>query len=166
MIDLDKTVQNHFKVHKRASLLDVLIEFDQFLDDLIVYSYKIWFDGEVVDGPNLSRHWCEISLMYPYDAMPDPEGGQRLLARDCKVSYKEDHYMEPRTVESPDDYEPGTKKPRIDKIPVWIVTIKCPKKYLMVYDRTEADQEELQQGYQQGLDDANRQSGNETETNI
>ena len=120
----------------------------------------------MVDGPNLSRHWCEISLMYPYDAMPDPEGGQRLLARDCKVSYKEDHYMEPRKVESPDDYEPGTKKPRIDKIPVWIVTIKCPKKYLMVYDKTEADQEELQQGYQQGLDDANRQSGNETETNI
>ena len=40
MIDLDKTVQNHFKVHKRASLLDVLIEFDQFLDDLNVYSYK------------------------------------------------------------------------------------------------------------------------------
>ena len=153
MIDLDKTVQNHFKVHKRASLLDVLIEFDQFLDDLNVYSYKNWFDGE-------------ISLMYPYDAMPDPEGGQRLLARDCKVSYKEDHYMEPRKVESPDDYEPGTKKPRIDKIPVWIVTIKCPKKYLMVYDKTEADQEELQQGYQQGLDDANRQSGNETETNI
>ena len=34
---------------------------------------------------------------------------------------------------------------------------KCPKKYLMVYDRTEADQEELQQGYQQGLDDATRQ---------
>ncbi len=166
MIDLDKTVQNHFKVHKRASLLDVLIEFDQFLDDLNVYSYKNWFEGEVVDGPNLSRHWCEISLMYPYDMMPDPDGGQRLLARDCKVSYREDHYMEPRKVESPDDYEPGTKKPRIDKIPVWIVTIKCPKKYLMVYDKTEADQEELQQGYQQGLDDANRQSGNETETNI
>ena len=65
MIDLDKTVQNHFKVHKRASLLDVLIEFDQFLDDLNVYSYKNWFEGEVVDGPNLSRHWGEISLMYP-----------------------------------------------------------------------------------------------------
>jgi hypothetical protein len=36
----------------------------------------------------------------------------------------------------------------------------------MVYDRTEADQEELQQGYQQGLDDATRQSGTETDTNI
>ena len=154
MIDLDKTVQNHFKIHKRASLLDVLIEFDQFMDDLNLYTYKNWFEGEVVDGPNLSRHWCEISLMYPYDMMPDPEGGKRLLARDCKVSYKEDHYMEPRKVESP------------DKIPVWVVTIKCPKKYLMVYDRTEADQEELQQGYQQGLDDATRQSGNETDVNI
>ena len=74
---------------------------------LNVYSYKNWFDGEVVDGPHLTRYWCEISLMYPYDRMPDPAGGERLLARDCKVSYKQDHYMEPRRVESPDDYENG-----------------------------------------------------------
>ena len=86
MIDIKNTVDNHFKVHRNASLIDVLIEFDQFLDDLNVYSYKNWFEGEVIDGPHLSRYWCEISLMYPYEQMPDPEGGKRLLSRNCKVN--------------------------------------------------------------------------------
>jgi hypothetical protein len=166
MIDIKNTVDNHFKVHRNASLIDVLIEFDQFLDDLNVYSYKNWFEGEVIDGPHLSRYWCEISLMYPYEQMPDPEGGKRLLSRNCKVYYREDHYMEPRKVESPDDYEPGTKKPKIDKVPVWVVQIKVPKKYVLVYDSKEHDEEELEKGYQQGLDDATRQSGNETEQDI
>ena len=166
MIDANSTVNNHYKVHKSASLLDILIEFDQFLDDLNVYKYKNWFDGEVVDGPHLSRYWCEISLMYPYEKMPDPAGGERLLARDCKVSYREDHYMEPRRVESYDDYENGTRKPKTDKIPVWVVTIKVPKKYVLIYDRTDADEEELQKGYQPGLDDETRQTGNAGEENI
>jgi hypothetical protein len=104
--------------------------------------------------------------MYPYEKMPDPAGGERLLARDCKVSYREDHYMEPRRVESYDDYENGTRKPKTDKIPVWVVTIKVPKKYVLIYDRTDADEEELQKGYQQGLDDETRQTGNAGEENI
>jgi len=160
MINTTDTVDNHYKVHKNGSLLDVLIEFDQFLDDLDVYSYANWFDGEIIDGPNLSRHWCEITLMYPFDKMPDPAGGERLVNRRCKVYYKEDFYNEPRKVETPDDYESGTKKPKIDRIPVWTVKIKIPKKYVLIYDKTEADSEELQRGYQQGLDDETRQSGN------
>ena len=34
MINVNDTINNHFKVHKRASLLDILLEFDKFLDDL------------------------------------------------------------------------------------------------------------------------------------
>ena len=36
MINANDSVNNHFKVHRSASLLDVLIEFDKFLDDLNV----------------------------------------------------------------------------------------------------------------------------------
>ena len=98
--------------------------------------------------------------MYPYELMPDPAGGERLLGKKCKVYYKQDYYLEPREVKSADDYEAGTKKPKSDKIPVWVVKIKLPKKYVLTYDRTEADQEELAKGFQQGLDDETRQSGN------
>ena len=54
MINANDSVNNHFKVHRSASLLDVLIEFDKFLDDLNVYSYENWLDGEIVDGPHLT----------------------------------------------------------------------------------------------------------------
>lgn len=166
MININDTVQNHFKVHKSASLLDVLIEFDKFLDDLNVYSYENWLDGEIIDGPHLSRYWCEISMMFPYKKMPDPSGAERLLSRNCKVYYKEDKYNEPRKIESPDDFQPGTKKPKIDQIPIWVVKVKIPKKYVIIYDDTEADEEELQKGYQQGLSDETRQSGNQSEEDI
>ena len=92
MINANDSVNNHFKVHRSASLLDVLIEFDKFLDDLNVYSYENWLDGEIVDGPHLTRYWCEVSLMYPYEQMPDPAGGERLLGKKCKVYYKQDYY--------------------------------------------------------------------------
>ena len=108
MINANDSVNNHFKVHRSASLLDVLIEFDKFLDDLNIYSYDNWLEGEIVDGPHLSRYWCEVSLMYPYEMMPDPSGGERLLGKKCKVYYKEDYYLEPREDKTPDDYEQGT----------------------------------------------------------
>ena len=73
---------------------------------------------------------------------------------------------EPRTVKDHGDFQPGTKKPKIDEIPVWVVTIKVPKKYVTTYDRSEADDEELEKGYQQGLDDETRQSGDAGEEAI
>ena len=160
MINANDSVNNHFKVHRSASLLDVLIEFDKFLDDLNVYSYENWLDGEIVDG-----HQLDIgeALMFPWENDP---GGERLLGKKCKVYYKEDYYLEPREVKTPDDYEQGTRKPKADKIPVWVVKIKLPKKYVLTYDRTEADQEELAKGFQQGLDDETRQSGNAETTDI
>ena len=61
----------------------------------------------------------------------------------------------------------GALSRKADKIPVWVVKIKLPKKYVLTYDRTEADQEELAKGFQQGLDDETRQSGNaDAETDI
>jgi len=166
MININDTVHNHYQIHKNASLLDVLIEFDKFLDDLNVYSYENWMEGEIVDGPHLSRYWCEVSIMYPYKQMPNPMGAERLTDRKCKVSFREDHYNEPRRIKTPDDYEPGTKKPKIDEIPVWVVKIRVPKKYVMIYDKNELDQEEIVKGEQKGLNDETRQSGNASETDI
>ena len=105
-------------------------------------------------------------MMFPYKDMPDPAGAERLLSRNCKVYYKEDKYNEPRKIESPDDFQPGTKKPKIDEIPIWVVKVKIPKKYVIIYDDTEADEEELEKGYQQGLSDETRQSGNTSEEDI
>ena len=58
MIDANSTVDNHYKVHKSASLLDILIEFDQFLDDLNVYSYHIYFMHGPDPGAGIKYLFC------------------------------------------------------------------------------------------------------------
>ena len=72
MINVNDTINNHFKVHKRASLLDILLEFDKFLDDLNLYSYANWLDGEVIDGPELTRYWCTVKLTVSYTHLTLP----------------------------------------------------------------------------------------------
>lgn len=58
--------------------------------------------------------------------MPDPMGGKRLLDYDCKVTYKKDQLITPRKIVEPDDVRPGTKKGKLDTMPIWIVEITMP----------------------------------------
>ena len=88
-------------------------------------------DGELISGPHISRHWVECSFMWPYKKMPDPAGGKRLLDYDCQVSYEKTSILKPRIIKKPDDFRTGTKKGKLDKIPVWHVNIKMPKKLLV-----------------------------------
>tara|TARA_Y100001970_G_scaffold293162_2_gene438250 strand:+ start:1474 stop:1983 length:510 start_codon:yes stop_codon:yes gene_type:complete len=161
-MEADNIVNNHYAIHKSTSLLDSLLEFEKALDEMGLYTYKNWNKGEIVEGPKISRYWIETTLMYPLKEMPDPTGGQRLLGYDCKVTYKKDSYNAPRRVKSYDDYQPGTKKPKVDEVPVWLVNIKMPKKFLENFgleheadatDQSVADQEALQQGQEEGLND-------------
>jgi hypothetical protein len=60
--------------------------------------------------------------------MPDPTGGTRLTDLGCKVSYQKSHLVEPRSIKTPSDIRPGTKKGKLDRHPIWIVEIQMPKK--------------------------------------
>ncbi len=68
--------------------LNVLIEFEEVLDALHIYSYKNWEYGEVIAGPDVSRYWITITLMYPRNLMPDPDGALRLIKHGAKVYFK------------------------------------------------------------------------------
>ena len=57
------TVKNHYKISKSTGLTDILIEFERVLDELGLYTYQNWIEGEIVEGPHLSRYWIELSLM-------------------------------------------------------------------------------------------------------
>jgi hypothetical protein len=91
----------------------------------------IWEDGELVEGPKIERHWVKASFMWPKDKMPDPAGGKRLLDYDCYVSYEKTAILKPRKIKEPDDIRPGTKKGKLDREPVWVVTIKMPKELIL-----------------------------------
>jgi hypothetical protein len=130
MLDIINVIKNTKEVYGAQGTLGILKDFERVLDELDLYVYENWEDGEIVAGPVVNRYTVECSFMWPYEKMPNPDGGKRLLDYDCKVVYKRDKLLEPRKVLSPDDYRPGSKKGKIDEKKIWVVTITIPKKLM------------------------------------
>ena len=76
ILDVIKNVEN---IYDSDTSFTVLKDFERVLDELDLYVYKNWEDGELVSGPNIKRHWIICSFMWPREKMPDPMGGKRLL---------------------------------------------------------------------------------------
>lgn len=127
MEDIYNLVKNIESVYGSNTSFQVLKDFERVIDELDVYVYKNWEDGELAAGPVIERHWVTCTFMWDQGSMPDPMGGKRLVDYDCKVSYKKDHLVVPRKIRKPDDIRPGTKKGKLDRKPVWLVTIQMPK---------------------------------------
>lgn len=128
MHDILDVIRNIQELYENNSSLGVLKDFERVLDELDLYVYKNWEDGELAYGPKVTRHWITCGFMWPKDNMPDPMGGKRLLELGCKVKYEKSNLVQPKTVRSPDDYRPGTKKGKLETHPIWIVEITMPKK--------------------------------------
>lgn len=131
MHDVLDIIKNVETVYGSNTAFTVLKDFERVLDELDIYVYDNWEEGELAEGPKIERHWVTCSFMWPRDKMPDPMGGKRLLDYDCKVSYKKSHMIKPRKIRKPDDIRPGTKKGKLDKLPIWIVQIQIPKKLIV-----------------------------------
>lgn len=130
MHDVLDIVKNIESIYDSNTAFQVLKDFERVLDELDLYVYKNWEEGELAEGPKIDRHWVTCSFMWPEDQMPDPMGGKRLLDYDCKVRYKKSYLIKPRKIENPDDIRPGTKKGKLDRMPIWIVEIQMPKKLI------------------------------------
>jgi hypothetical protein len=128
MYDILDVIRNIDDLYENNSSLGVLKDFERVIDELDMYAYKNWEDGELAYGPQVDRHWITVGLMWPKDKMPDPAGAKRLMDLGCKIAYERSHMVEPRKIKTPDDFRPGTKKGRLDRNPIWIVEIQMPKK--------------------------------------
>jgi hypothetical protein len=127
MYDQIDAVNNVNQIYNSNTQFSVLKDFERVLDELDIYVYDNWEDGELVAGPEIERHWVTCSFMWDYKSMPDPDGGKRLTDYDCKVSFEKTHFISPRKIKTPDDLRPMSKKGKLDRHPVWVVTIKMPK---------------------------------------
>jgi len=127
VLDIIRNVQSLYAV---GPTLGILKDFERVMDELDVYVFANWEDGELLTGPVDSRHFVTCSFMWPADKMPDPDGGKRLLDRGCKVTYAKDELLKPREIKSPEDYRPGTTKGKIDTHDIWVVEIKMPKELI------------------------------------
>ncbi len=127
-MDIVKNVEG---IYESDTAFSVLKDFERVLDELDLYVYENWEDGELASGPNIEKHWVSCEFMWPKDKMPDPMGGKRLLDYDCKVSYKKSSLLKPRKIRKPDDIRPGSKKGKLDRLPIWLVNITMPKDLIL-----------------------------------
>ena len=125
------------EVSKSNTLLDMLMEFEKVLDELDMYAFKNWDQGEILEGPEIGRHYVNVKLLYPYKSMPDPEGAKRLIARDCLVKYSKDMLETPKAVKTFSDVEvslrpDGSQKftPKSESSPVWVISVDMPRRYV------------------------------------
>jgi hypothetical protein len=128
MRDIKDIIENIQTLYSNNSTLNILKDFERVLDEMNMYVYKNWRDGELAEGPRVDRHWITASFMWPKESMPDPMAAKRLLDYGCKIKYEQTHLISPRKVEGPDDFRPGTRKGKLDRSPIWIVEITMPKK--------------------------------------
>ncbi len=151
MQDVVDIIKNVERVYDSNSSFQVLKDFERVLDELDLYVYDNWIDGELASGPHISRHWVTCRFFWKQEDMPDPMGGKRLLDYDCKVGYIKSGIVKPRRIRTQDDIRPGTKKGKLDNEPIWIVEIKMPKKLIA----------DIWSGYQEKYDfDAEAQAEN------
>jgi hypothetical protein len=160
-----KTIlQNTQDLQMSNSALNALVDFERVLDELDLYAYANWKLGELVAGPEIKKYSVTCSFMWPRKLMPDPTGAERLLHYDCKVSYRKDILEYPREVKSYDDFEPGTKFPKLNRSRIWIVEITVPRRLMstieigsLELEGQKLDLAELDSAYDQDLDEKQTQ---------
>jgi hypothetical protein len=130
MADLKDIISNIENIYGSNNSLNLLKDFERVIDELDMYVYDNWIEGELVEGPKESRYFVQCTFMWPKELMPEPVGGKRLIEYGCKVEYAESKLAKVRKIKTPDDIRPGTKKGKIDHKDIWMVRITMPKKLM------------------------------------
>lgn len=110
------------KLEDSSYLLDILIQCENVLDSMDVYCYANWFDGEVIEGPIVRRHWVTFSLLYSHDKMPDPRAALRLLKHGVQVEFS--------SVKREQPGKPGHPDTEPDHDTDWLVKVTVPRRLL------------------------------------
>jgi len=161
--DALKNIQD---IYMSDSALSTLLDFERVIDELGVYVFQNWKNGELVAGPAYEKYFVTCTFMWPRKKMPDPRGGEQLLNYNCEVLFKRDHLEFPIKPKSPSDYRPNTKMGKLKKTPIWLVTITMPKKLMteihqgsVEVESENLDLEDLSQAYETGMDEEQGQAG-------
>tara|TARA_R110000796_G_scaffold65692_1_gene151585 strand:- start:1358 stop:1834 length:477 start_codon:yes stop_codon:yes gene_type:complete len=130
MIDTLEIIRNIKKIYASDAIVETVVNMEKVMDDVNIYAYKNWALGELVDGPKVTKYDTTATFMWEQDSMPDPEAGKRLLNIGGKVDYKKDVKLVPRRIKSYSDFRPGTRKAKLDEVPVWLVRITIPNQII------------------------------------
>ena len=121
------------QIQDSKNLIDILIVWEDFLDNNDLYAFDNWLKGEIVEGPVMKRYWVSATIKYDFYDMPDPRGALRLVNSGAIVKFKEakqEYYPDPVDVRQ--GLGPDTGYPEIGKKQkkAWLVTIELPRRFL------------------------------------
>jgi len=108
----------------------VLLDFERCLDEADLYAYKNWELGELVQGPIVKKYTVSCIFMWPLKLMPNPKGAKRLVNLGCKLKFKKTKIRVPIEVKDYDDFNPGTRYPKMVDREIWLVMIEMPKELM------------------------------------
>lgn len=130
MHDIIDVIKNLQTLSESSGAFDIMKDYERVLEELDIYVYENWEEGELLEGPKVNRYWVSCKFMWDLNEMPDPKAAKILSEYGCQVQFKKDNILVPRKIKTPDDYRPGTKKGKIDVHPIWLVEISMPKKLI------------------------------------
>jgi hypothetical protein len=153
------------KISDSEHLLTTLVQMENVLDSLDVYSFAHYLDGEVVEGPIVSRYWVSFSLLYPYNLMPDPRAATRMLKAGIRVEFDRMQRDKDKNPEENPDHKPESP-------PEWLVRITIPRRLLdqindvdlELYD-DEVNADDVEDAQDSGIDDESTLHADEQDPN-
>lgn len=159
-MDIKTAIENTKRIYLSDSSLNILLDFERVIDELDLYSFENWKKGELVEGPTVEKYWVTCTFMWPYKLMPDPTAAERLLPYGCHVTYEKTVVNVPIEIKSPDDQRAdGSRKGKLAPVKVWLVKIEMPNELISDIEQgsveiagEEIDLEDVNDAYQQGLD--------------
>jgi hypothetical protein len=122
------------KLSDSEDLIDLMIDVEDYLDSNNIYAFANWIHGELVAGPYVKKYWVNVTFKWPHEKMPDPRAARRLLAQGTRIEFEKSSEAQSVEVRSPSDYQPGTKRPKIRKVPVWLVKMSIPRRFVSNVD--------------------------------
>jgi hypothetical protein len=157
--NLKNILQNVKDIAVSENTLTMLLDYERVLDEMNLYAFQNWKLGELIEGPNVGKYRISCTFMWPFSLMPDPAGAERLLIFGAKIKWGKDWLEYPVKIKSPDDFKPGTKKPRMTRKQIWTVEINLPKHLIRTIQQGSEDilnstmsLEDIDSAYEKGYD--------------
>jgi len=163
--------KNTKRIIQSETLFDILLDCQDVLDNLDLYTYKHWIKGEPVSGPYVTRYWVNFTLRYEFKMLPDPAGAERLMHHGINVKFE---IITEDVVQTNDDGKiiVANGKPKTKEEKFWLIHIEIPRRYISdanyhEVDWTEDDEPiEAQSTEDAEIEDVNDDSGVEDEGDV
>lgn len=128
--DVRGTVQ---KLFDDSGLMDILLGVEEYFDNADLYVFSNWIDGEIVEGPVVSKYWVEVTLKYDMDKMPDPRGAYLFENQGTKIMVRQDvERVIPKYAKDMDDLDIESGKVKEEKVPVILIKFVIPRRLVDV----------------------------------